>query len=59
VQRRGAHVIGVGIVVARAQQDFGVPAYALLHLPMISYDAAECPQCRAGETVTDPGSRRA
>jgi len=59
VQHRGAQVIGVGIVVARAQQDFGVPAHALLHLPMISYDAAECPQCRAGETVTDPGSRRA
>jgi orotate phosphoribosyltransferase len=59
VQHRGAHVIGVGVVVARSQQDFGVPAHALLHLPLTSYDAAECPQCRAGETVTDPGSRRA
>jgi orotate phosphoribosyltransferase len=59
VQQRGAHVIGVGVVVARAQQDFGVPAHALLDLPMISYDAADCPQCRAGESVTDPGSRRA
>jgi orotate phosphoribosyltransferase len=58
VQHRGAQVIGVGIVIARDQQDFGVPAHALLHLPMISYDAAECPQCRAGAAVTDPGSRR-
>ncbi|MGC9991418.1 MAG: orotate phosphoribosyltransferase [Candidatus Cybelea sp.] len=59
VRHSGADVIGVGIVVARAEQDFGVPAYALLNLPIISYDLAECPQCRAGEAVTDPGSRRA
>lgn len=61
----GAQVIGVGIVVARSEQSYDnaqddkIPVYALLNLPMISYDAAECPQCRAGETVTDPGSRRA
>jgi orotate phosphoribosyltransferase len=71
-RRSGAEVVGVGIVVARAEQSFvlrraqddnaqddKIPVYALLNLPMISYDAAECPQCRAGEPVTDPGSRRA
>jgi orotate phosphoribosyltransferase len=65
VRHSGAQVIGVGIVVARSEQSYDnarddkIPVYALLNLPMISYDAAECPQCRAGETVTDPGSRRA
>ncbi|MGA2761026.1 MAG: orotate phosphoribosyltransferase [Candidatus Cybelea sp.] len=59
VRRSGADVVGVGVVVARAEHDFGVRTYALLNLPIISYDAAECPQCRAGEAVTDPGSRRA
>ncbi len=59
VRHSGADVVGIGVVVARAEQDFGVPTYALLNLPIVSYDAAECPQCRAGETVTDPGSRRA
>jgi len=60
VQHYGAEIVGVGIIVARAEQLFDkIPVYALLNLPMISYDAAECPQCRAGEPVTDPGSRRA
>jgi orotate phosphoribosyltransferase len=34
------------------------PTHVLLELPLRSYDQAECPQCRAGEPVTDPGSRR-
>jgi orotate phosphoribosyltransferase len=65
VRHSDAQVIGVGIVVARSEQSYDnaqddkIPVYALLNLPMISYDAAACPQCRAGETVTDPGSRRA
>jgi orotate phosphoribosyltransferase len=59
VRQRGASVVGVGIIVARAPLDFGVDSHALLDLPLISYDAAECPQCRAGEPLSDPGSRRA
>lgn len=64
VRHRHARVIGVGVIVARGEvilrqaADDMVPVHALLHLPMVSYDAAECPQCRAGEPVTDPGSRR-
>ena len=65
VRHSGADVAGIGVVVARAEQSFDnaqddkIPVYALLNLPIVSYDAAECPQCRAGEAVTDPGSRRA
>ncbi len=36
----------------------GVPTHVLLELPLLSYDAAECPECLAGKPVTDPGSRR-
>jgi len=56
---RDAEIVGIGIIVARAQTDFGLPTHVLLDLPLRSYDAAECPQCRAGVPVTDPGSRRA
>jgi orotate phosphoribosyltransferase len=59
VRARGAQIVGVGIVVRRGGADFGVPTHALLDLPIVSYDAAECPQCRAGEPIADPGSRRA
>jgi orotate phosphoribosyltransferase len=60
VRRRGAQVAGLGIVVARGPSPFGdsLPTHLLLDLPLRSYDEAECPQCRAGEPLTDPGSRR-
>ncbi|MBV8489637.1 MAG: orotate phosphoribosyltransferase [Candidatus Eremiobacteraeota bacterium] len=59
VRAAGAYVAGVGAIVRRGNADFGVPTHALLDLPIVSYDAAECPQCKAGEPIADPGSRRA
>lgn len=64
VRRHGARIIGVGAIVVRGQpvlqqaQADGVDVYALLELPLRSYAESECPQCRAGEPVSDPGSRR-
>jgi orotate phosphoribosyltransferase len=57
VRAHGAAVAGVGIIVRRAPADFGVPTTALLDLPIASFDPASCPQCAAGEPVTEPGSR--
>jgi orotate phosphoribosyltransferase len=57
VRAAGAEVAGVGIVVRRAPIDFGVETIALLDLPIASYDPAACPQCAAGEPITEPGSR--
>ncbi len=59
VRQHGATVIGVGVIVERGEADFGVPTYALLKLRIESFEASECPQCAAGEPITDPGSRRA
>lgn len=58
VRARGALPVGVGAIVRRGQADLGVPFHALLEMPIVSYDAADCPQCRAGEPLSDPGSRR-
>ena len=58
VRASGAAVSGVGVIVQRGEADFGVPTHALLNMPIESYDAADCPQCKAGEPLTDPGSRR-
>jgi orotate phosphoribosyltransferase len=58
VREHGAQVAGVGIIVMRGEADFGVPTRALLDLPIVSYDPADCPQCKGGEPITDPGSRR-
>lgn len=58
VRSYGATVVGVGVIVERGAADFGVATHALLKLPIESWDAAECPQCKAGEPIDDPGSRR-
>lgn len=57
VRARGADVAGVGVIVSRARVDFGVPTTALLDLPIESFDPGSCPQCAAGEPITEPGSR--
>ncbi len=59
VRQSGAAIVGVGVIVRRGEADLGARTYALLDMPIVSYDAAHCPQCKAGEPITDPGSRRA
>ncbi|GAC1391686.1 MAG: orotate phosphoribosyltransferase [Vulcanimicrobiaceae bacterium] len=58
VKSRGAIVAGIGVIVQRAPADFGVRTHPLLALPIESYEPENCPQCKAGEPITDPGSRR-
>jgi orotate phosphoribosyltransferase len=57
VRARGAEVAAVGVIVRRQPVDFGVPTIALLDLPVVSYDPADCPLCAKGEPITEPGSR--
>lgn len=59
VRKSGASIVGVGVIVARGEADFGVPTHALLEMPIESHDPQACPQCAAREPITDPGSRRA
>ncbi len=57
VRAHGASVAGVGAIVRRAHVDFGVPTSALLDLPIESFEPDHCPQCAAGDPITEPGSR--
>ncbi len=57
VRAHGAETVAVGAIVRRQASDFGVETTALLDLPVVSYDPAECPQCAKGEPITAPGSR--
>jgi orotate phosphoribosyltransferase len=57
VAEQGAQTVAVGALVRRQPTDFGVPTIALLELPVDSYAVADCPQCAAGEALTEPGSR--
>jgi orotate phosphoribosyltransferase len=51
-------VLGVGVIVQRAPADFGLPLTTLLDLPIESYSEEDCPQCKSGVALQDPGSRR-
>jgi len=57
VRARGATVAGVGAIVPPGAVEFGVPTAALLDLPIESFAPESCPQCAAGEPLTEPGSR--
>jgi orotate phosphoribosyltransferase len=57
VRERGAEPVAVGVIVRRQPIEFDVPTLALLDLPVVSYDPADCPQCMEGQALTEPGSR--
>ncbi|HMD03192.1 MAG TPA: phosphoribosyltransferase family protein, partial [Candidatus Baltobacteraceae bacterium] len=57
ISGRGATAVAVGAIVRRQPVDFGIPTVALLDLPVESFEPADCPQCAAGEAITEPGSR--
>lgn len=60
VHASGATVVGIGAIILRQPFAIGdVRMHALLEMPIESFDESECPQCRAGDPISDPGSRRA
>jgi len=62
VRKGGGNVVGVGALIDRGDPakppDLGVGVRALLKLEVESWAPEDCPQCRAGEPIADPGSRR-
>jgi len=57
VAAEGGVAAAAGVVVRRSAVDVGAPLFALLDLPMDSFDPGACPQCAAGEPLDEPGSR--
>lgn len=61
VQKAGGIVVGVGSIVDRTggKIDFGVPYKAVISMDVPSYDAENCPLCKAGAPAPyKPGSRK-
>ena len=59
VNKLGGTIVGVGVLVDRAEQDkeFGVPLFSCLRATTPSYPPAECPLCAAGVPLTKPGGQ--
>jgi orotate phosphoribosyltransferase len=53
VREAGGEPIGVGVLVDRTDGiDLGAPLFAALRIPAASYEASDCPLCRAGLPLT-------
>jgi orotate phosphoribosyltransferase len=61
VKKLGCIVVGVGVLVLRAERepDFGVPLYACHRTQVITYPPDKCPLCAAGIPLVKPGSSQA
>jgi orotate phosphoribosyltransferase len=62
VRAAGAEPVGAAILLDRSDRslppDLGTPLRSLVRLDADSFTPEECPQCLAGESLEDPGSRR-
>jgi orotate phosphoribosyltransferase len=58
VQAAGGELVAIGAVVKRGKTDLVLPVTALLDLPLKDFAPDECPLCRQGVPLQDPGSRR-
>jgi orotate phosphoribosyltransferase len=58
VEEAGGLVIGAGALIDRSggKIELNVPSQALLEMAVASYEAENCPQCRAGGMATQPGT---
>jgi orotate phosphoribosyltransferase len=58
VEEAGGMAVAAAALIDRSggRLELDVPARALLDLDIPSYEAFDCPQCRAGESLTKPGS---
>jgi len=59
VRELGGEVVAIGAIVKRGTPELALPVTALLDLPLKDYDPEDCPLCRQGAPLQDPGSRRA
>lgn len=59
IEEAGGRVVAAGALIDRSggRLELPVRAEALVELRMESYDAADCPLCRAGSVAMRPGSR--
>lgn len=59
IEKLGGKVIGICCIVDRRTKDVKIPypVYSAVKLDISTYDAEECPMCKAGLDYVKPGSR--
>lgn len=59
VEEKGAEIIGVACIVDRRSKEYSLPLplYSALPMNIKTYSPEECPLCRRGVPLENPGSR--
>ena len=58
IEELGGEVIGIACIVDRRVNDIFCPVYSAMQLEIATYEADECPLCKAGIPLVKPGSRK-
>ncbi len=55
----GANIVGIAVIVDRSggSATFDVPFVSALKLSLPTFEPAECPMCKEGQTIDRPGSK--
>ena len=58
IEELGGEVVGIACIVDRRVNDIFCPVYSAMQLEIATYEADECPLCKAGIPLVKPGSRK-
>lgn len=58
LEKLGGNVIGIGCIVDRKVSEIQLPLYSAVELIFETYNADDCPLCKAGSSPVKPGSRK-
>ena len=58
IEELGGEVVGIACIVDRRVNEIFCPVYSAMQLEISTYEADECPLCKAGIPLVKPGSRK-
>ena len=58
IEELGGEVVGIACIVDRRVNEIFCPVYSAMQLEIATYEADECPLCKAGIPLVKPGSRK-
>ena len=58
IEELGGEVVGIACIVDRRVNEIFCPVWSAMQLEIATYDAEDCPLCKAGIELVKPGSRK-
>ncbi len=58
VEKLGGEIVGIASLIDRSDGSIKYPLYSATKVDINSFDQEDCPLCKAGEEIIQPGSRK-